>query len=412
MFKKLVITIIMSSFIFISSTSRNATSTSIMQNNLNDYFRVQSQYDDEFNGPSLNPNWQWYNEDPGLWSLTASPGFLRIIGTNHDMWKTCNDPKNLLLQLMPSGDFEMETKLIINPTINYQQGGLVVMKDFDNYLKFDVVWNTTTQSGLTVELIKEENGGIINENFWPWISITSGNPAYLKITRSGNTYGGYFSPNGQDWQYVGSYSTEGYSYNQIGIFTLANNCWGYTPDVTVDFDFFRVSEILPDIGFRPYPDGYHFENYPGINYLDYTLEDMRKMFGDEEVCRLIIGGNCEYNSQAREWNELLNNTMEKGHCYGMAVTSLRFFKGIDTHQFKDTVYDLNLLDPVKISWNEENLFTNTRRNIGYFFVTQWLYPLTTDYKVSLDTTPNSVLQQLETSMAGEANNPMILRMKW
>jgi beta-xylosidase len=98
-------------------------------------------YDDEFNSSTLNPNWNWINPDTTKWSLTSSPGNLRIIGTNNDMWESCNNPKNLLLQQLPAQNFEIQTKLTISPTVDYQQGGLLIFGDVDNYIKLDVVWN-------------------------------------------------------------------------------------------------------------------------------------------------------------------------------------------------------------------------------------------------------------------------------
>jgi regulation of enolase protein 1 (concanavalin A-like superfamily) len=203
-----------------------------------------SPFDDEFNSPTLNPRWHWYNEDPSKWSLTALPGNLRIVGTNNDMWKTCTNPKNLLLQQMPAANFEILTKLFINPTSNYQQGGLLIFKDLDNYIKLDVVWNTTTQNGLSVEFIMEENGIVLNEPNWPWINIGSSNSAFLKIAKSGNSYSGYFSSNGEQWTLVGSWSTSTITDLQVGLFALANNCSGNTLDISADFDFFRVIDRL------------------------------------------------------------------------------------------------------------------------------------------------------------------------
>jgi hypothetical protein len=202
---------------------------------------VSSPYDDEFNGPSLNARWSWYGEDSDRWSLTASPGNLRLVGTNADMWKSCNNPKNLLLQQAPTGDFEVQTKLVIAPTVNYQQGGLLVFQDLDNYLKLDVVWNTTTQGGLSVEYIFEQGGVPINEPNWPWISIHPSRVYFLKLAKSGDVYSGYFSLDGELWTQVGSWTTSVFISPKIGLFSLANNCSGNTPDISVDFDFFRVN---------------------------------------------------------------------------------------------------------------------------------------------------------------------------
>ncbi len=201
-------------------------------------------YDDEFNGPTLNPRWSWLNEDPTHWSLTASPGNLRIVGKTGDMWMQCNNPTNLLLQPSPADNFEMQAKLVINPTTNYQQGGLIVFADQDNYLKLDVVW-TTYHNGLVVEHLMEQQGVVLNSFNWPWVKINSGTNAFLKISKIGSTYYGFYSSDGQNWTTVGSFAAPNLSNAKFGIYAIASfsqpaSCSGSVPDITVDFDYFHV----------------------------------------------------------------------------------------------------------------------------------------------------------------------------
>ncbi len=101
-----------------------------------------------------------------------------------------------------------------------------------------IVWHSGHQ-GIGVEFIKEEAGTVPD---WPWNKVESGNPAYLKITKSGNSYSGYYSPNGELWTLVGSLNAS-IANPQIGLYAEANNCLGNAPDIVIDFDFFRVKKI-------------------------------------------------------------------------------------------------------------------------------------------------------------------------
>lgn len=94
-----------------------------------------SSYDDEFDGPSLNPNWYWYNEDPTRWSLKSSPGNLQIITTYGDLKNSCGyTAKNVLLQQGPTDNFEAQTKLSFYPYQNYQQAGMLYfLNDLHTY---------------------------------------------------------------------------------------------------------------------------------------------------------------------------------------------------------------------------------------------------------------------------------------
>ena len=64
-------------------------------------------YDDEFDTAQLNTRWSWIREDASHWSLTAAPGSLRIITQYGDLYQGNNNLRNLLLQPMPTGDFDV-----------------------------------------------------------------------------------------------------------------------------------------------------------------------------------------------------------------------------------------------------------------------------------------------------------------
>ncbi|MGC8960063.1 MAG: hypothetical protein ACP5OO_09810 [Chloroflexia bacterium] len=112
-----------------------------------------------------------------------------------------------------------------------------------------------------------------------------------------------------------------------------------------------------DTGFRPNPNGYRFKNYGGVNFGDYTVSDMRRVFGDGAVC-IKAGSACLPRPSALLWWGIVHLAMSGGHCDGFATTSLRFFKGLDNpadfQAGASTTYDL--------------LLENARRHIAYYWV--------------------------------------------
>lgn len=56
----------------------------------------------------------------------GAPGFLRITTTEQN--------SNTLVQTAPPGDFEIQTRVFITPTENFQQAGLHVALDDENQL--------------------------------------------------------------------------------------------------------------------------------------------------------------------------------------------------------------------------------------------------------------------------------------
>jgi len=160
-----------------------------------------------------------------------------------------------------------------------------------------------------------------------------------------------------------------------------------------------------DIGFRPNPDGYSFSNNDnGWGWYplppadgDYTTADMRRMFGDAAVCRMV-GSVCFVKPTALKWNVRVNWDMNRGHCDGFTTTSLRFFKGLDNPaDFQggaNTTHDLQL--------------GNARRHIAYYWVLQVPNPVAAARSQGLQKTPSQVLDQLHSAMSDGASDPTTL----
>jgi len=112
--------------------------------------------------------------------------------------------------------------------------------------------------------------------------------------------------NGSSWEEVGTGSTSGGGIsNNSG--TSGSLSLAITPNGTPyvawcdsssgDYEIY-VRRWQPDIGFRPNPHGYQFANYGGVNFDDYTTDDMQRMFGDAAVCQMV-GSTCEVKPCAR-----------------------------------------------------------------------------------------------------------------
>ena len=71
-----------------------------------------------------------------------------------DLYGARNDATNLVLQAAPTGAWEMTTKVTLPVTANYQQAGLLVYGDDDNYAKVDLLYNGSRR----VEFIRETAG--------------------------------------------------------------------------------------------------------------------------------------------------------------------------------------------------------------------------------------------------------------
>lgn len=155
-----------------------------------------------------------------------------------------------------------------------------------------------------------------------------------------------------------------------------------------------------DSGFRPNPDGYNFLNWGTVYPLPpdtfyFTMLDMEEMFGQDAVCETAVGSLCiAYKQSAKEW--LIDKHRQMlGHCFGMTITSLRFFREIDDpshfQPFADSTYDL--------------FGFSAKPNITYYMVTQWAEPVASALILK---TPNEVLNELYVNFTTPNSDPLNL----
>jgi len=111
--------------------------------------RTPTQYaNDEFEGNGLAGAWSWIRQDNSHWSFGGPLnrrgfGYLGITTQAGDLAGESNNAKNLLLRQPPPGDFEASTLVDFwEPlSIDYEQGGLLIYQDDDNYIKLVSMYN-------------------------------------------------------------------------------------------------------------------------------------------------------------------------------------------------------------------------------------------------------------------------------
>ena len=141
-----------------------------------------------------------------------------------------------------------------------------------------------------------------------------------------------------------------------------------------------------DLGFRPNPDGYNFDNYGDSPNSDFSLDDMKNLFGDGAVCFALIDDYCLVKPVAALWRNKVLKEMEKGHCFGMATTSTRFFKG-------DTIFGQNISQVQTGATNTYELDKeNIRKQIAYYWALQYTTPVKTVIHETLQNTPIEIFE--------------------
>ena len=118
-------------------------------------------------------------------AMTVADGTLNIPLTNSDIYQTTNTTPNIVLQDLPAGRFEVTTKLTLPAVRGYQQGGLIVYGDDNNYLKLVYSGRSTAAAGSkaanVIQFAKEVNG-IAAESNSTNLGATFPDTVWLRLT--------------------------------------------------------------------------------------------------------------------------------------------------------------------------------------------------------------------------------------
>jgi RHS repeat-associated protein len=257
----------------------------------------QQGHSDEFNDPTLAPVWSWVRENRANWSLTADSGALTIHTEYGELLYSDNNMKNILLRKAPAGDWTISTKINAAFDYSYEQAGLIIYQDDDNYILMEAKYDY----GQKFLCWKEAGGQTVGEYFH---NATIPNPCYFKIVKTGNNYQCFYSADATVWQLVKLWENVNFNNNiQIGL--IASNGYAYSRPAfrsSVQFDWFDLES-----GFR-HPGG--------VNYV--TLN------GDQagSVAALIIE-EVKPNGLLSNWTAGSDKGLNDGLLFSPAVTTNR-----------------------------------------------------------------------------------------
>ncbi|MFC8848918.1 MULTISPECIES: ThuA domain-containing protein [unclassified Micromonospora] len=195
---------------------------------------------DEFGGTSLD-KCRWnaiLREDAATYRVTG--GALQIDVPSGDIYGTGNTgPTNFILQTAPSGDWTLETKVDGSLLAEqYQQAGLIVHADDDNYVKFDFIVDNQAGQAVSRRIeFRSEVGGAVQDP-QPQVSDLASGVWHLRVARTGNDFTGSYSADGQEWTTLGTVSNTAVGATpKVGLFTLGANA---ATSKTASFDYFRI----------------------------------------------------------------------------------------------------------------------------------------------------------------------------
>jgi len=185
---------------------------------------------DSFDGDALAERWEVVRRDDER--LSVSDGALHLVSAPQDIFQGETGMPNIVLQDLPGGGGEpwsVTTEMTWDPTQNFQNAGLMVYGDDDNYIKTGMVWN----GARNFELIKELDGAA---------EFPGGAPAgdtpdtyFLRlVSGDGNSVASEFSSDGETWTEMGTTDLTGIENPRIGVYATASTQAG-AAEITASF---------------------------------------------------------------------------------------------------------------------------------------------------------------------------------
>ncbi|WP_430868790.1 ThuA domain-containing protein [Demequina aurantiaca] len=200
--------------------------------------------DDEFDGSALNKCiWTVVNEDTD--GYRVADGELQIDTTPFDIYAgLAGDVTNFVVQDVEGDEWVVETKVDASSLDRrFQQGGLIVRADDDNYLKLDILSTNNAGTALKRNIeMRSEIGGAVQQP-QPNATAPDNGIVWLRLERSGDDFTGYYSVDGETWAQVGTaaMTNAAAAAGEVGLYALGNPAQGSQVN-TAHFDYFRVIE--------------------------------------------------------------------------------------------------------------------------------------------------------------------------
>jgi regulation of enolase protein 1 (concanavalin A-like superfamily) len=194
---------------------------------------------------TLRLNWKPVRSDPSHVSLTKHRGKLTITtqrGTIHGNEKAANEPsaKNLFLIENPfskDADFVMTTCITeFEPTVRYQQAGLLVYDDDDNYAKFSYEFNWPKGEGQHFILVLETDA---KPQHFPAAEVSDLKKVWLRLTKHGKSYEYATSTDGKSFTAHGTQEWGDGGPKMLGLVAKNGGPDG-VPEIEANFDFFEL----------------------------------------------------------------------------------------------------------------------------------------------------------------------------
>ena len=219
----------------------------------------RADYNDDFNGTSLDQKWGWYNS-PASWDVgTTQPGYLHMVARRGTNFGGSADSGAMIYQNI-TGSYSIETKISADPATDFEKTGIMMRQNGSNWVGLFY----QSQGGHQVELTTKSGGSAVDQK----LTALTANPVWLRLDRVASSFTSFYSTNGVNWTQHWTGSVILNDTLMVGLIIADGSA---NTDFTADFDYFRykLPNLPPSMKAAFNPVVLNEDSKLGINVFDH-----------------------------------------------------------------------------------------------------------------------------------------------
>ncbi|MFW2514679.1 ThuA domain-containing protein, partial [Demequina sp. SO4-13] len=241
---------------------------------------------DDFTGDQLDTQ-RWDGSVRLNQEVSVVDGHLVIPASLTDIYQDTNDTPNIILQDLPAGSWQATAKVTIPARAQYQQAGLVVYGDDDNYTKMVIQARDESAAGRIFQLANEVDGTATEDNT-DALGDAYPDTAWVRLTSDGSSINGSYSDDGQNFTDMPeTFSIADLQDPRIGLLALAS-AGSPAAEIDAEFDWFHFT-----------PDDTSAAGEPNDDFDGTTLDACRwTVYNEDPNAYRVTGGALEIDPAA------------------------------------------------------------------------------------------------------------------
>ncbi|MFW7413395.1 ThuA domain-containing protein, partial [Demequina sp. SO4-18] len=241
---------------------------------------------DDFTGDQLDTE-RWNASVRLNQEVSVVDGHLVIPASLTDIYQDSNDTPNIVLQDLPAGSWQATTKVTIPARAQYQQAGLVVYGDDDNYTKMVVQARDESAAGRIFQLANEVDGSATEDNTGA-LGDEYPDTVWVRLTSDGSSINGSYSDDGQNFTDMPeTFSIADLQDPRIGLLALAS-AGSPAAEIDAEFDWFHFT-----------PDDTSAAGEPNDEFDGTALDACRwTVYNEDPDAYRVTGGQLEIDPAA------------------------------------------------------------------------------------------------------------------